>query len=78
MEQMQRRKGCIHNCNRYNLPHRAMTFYVGRQVFEVQRGWVVNLGGEKFLLEEGDTSKKAFYNYMRSTGPRKIKTISKI
>lgn len=31
---------------------RAMTFYVGRQVFEVQRGWVVNLGGEKFLLEE--------------------------
>jgi len=31
----------------------AMTFYVGREVFEVQRGWVVNVGGEKFLLEEG-------------------------
>lgn len=32
---------------------RAMTFYVGREVFEVQRGWVVNVGGEKFILEEG-------------------------
>ena len=36
-----------------------MTFYVGREVFEVQRGWVVNVGGEKFLLEEGKCSVKS-------------------
>lgn len=31
---------------------RAMSFYIGSTVFEIQRGWVVNLGGQKMILEE--------------------------
>ena len=30
----------------------SMTVYAGRTAFEVQRGWLVNVDGEKFLLEE--------------------------
>ena len=32
----------------------AMTFYVGRNIFEVQRGWIVNINGEKMKLNEGE------------------------
>ena len=31
----------------------AMTFYVGSTAFEFQRGWVINVDGEKFVVEEG-------------------------
>jgi len=32
----------------------AMTFYLGRDIFELQRGWIVNIDGEKMELTEGE------------------------
>ena len=31
----------------------SMTFYLGRHIFEVQRGWVLAIGEEKMVFEEG-------------------------
>ena len=33
----------------------SMTFYLGADAFEVQRGWLINLHGEKYKLTEGVT-----------------------
>jgi len=32
----------------------SMTFYPGPNTFQVQRGWMINLNGEKFLISEGE------------------------
>lgn len=34
----------------------SISFYVTQTVFEIQRGWVVNNQGEKFILTEGEAS----------------------